>query len=195
MNYLSKYLPATVELCEALCRLTFMKTEWTWNRKYQNLFDGVKACIKGNACMKFNNKVRPLYLETDVSGIGLGVGLLQVRDGMNCPHDKMPNSILKPTAFANERLHSTERRYRNIEREALGTLQGLDTFHHYCFAREGKYHIRPQAPCSHFQERCSNTIAEIAGHATEDMPVHTYSYRVVLKADPCREQLHRNIRH
>ena len=30
----------------------------------------------------------------------------------------------------------SEKRYRNIEREALGILYGLEKFHHYCFSRE-----------------------------------------------------------
>ena len=29
-------------------------------------------------------KVKPVYLETVASGIGLGARLLQVRDGINC---------------------------------------------------------------------------------------------------------------
>ena len=36
-----------------------------------------------DACMKCYDTSRSLYLETDVSGVGLGAGLLQVRDGMN----------------------------------------------------------------------------------------------------------------
>ena len=38
--------------------------------------------------MKFFDAARPLYLETNASGIGHGARLLQVRDGMNCRHDK-----------------------------------------------------------------------------------------------------------
>ena len=35
--------------------------------------------------MKFNNETEPLYLETDMSGIGLGAALLQTRDGTKFP--------------------------------------------------------------------------------------------------------------
>ena len=34
--------------------------------------------------MKFQNASRPLYLETDATGVGLRARLLQVSDGMNC---------------------------------------------------------------------------------------------------------------
>ena len=46
------------------------------------------------------------------------------------------NSKLRPIVFAGKSLSSTEKRYSNIEREALGILHVLKKFHHYCFARE-----------------------------------------------------------
>ena len=38
--------------------------------------------------MKFYDMARPLYLETNKSGIGLGAKLLEVMDGKNCGHDE-----------------------------------------------------------------------------------------------------------
>ena len=46
------------------------------------------------------------------------------------------NSILRPITFARKSLSRVERRYSNIEREALGILHGLKKFCHYCFVRE-----------------------------------------------------------
>ena len=77
-----------------------------------------------------------LNLETDASGIGLGATLLQTRDGTTCPtYIALDNTILRPIAFASKSLTRAECRYRNIEREALGILHGLEKFNH-CFARE-----------------------------------------------------------
>ena len=36
------------------------------------MFDRTKASIKGDVCMKFNDETKPLYIETDASGVGLG---------------------------------------------------------------------------------------------------------------------------
>ena len=78
-----------------------------------------------------------LYLKTDVSGIGLGTALLQLRDNMGCQKDTAPdNPILHPIAFASKSLTGAEQRYSNIKCEALGILHGLEIFHHYCFGRE-----------------------------------------------------------
>ena len=50
----------------------------------------------------------------------LGTGPLQIRDGINFPHDKtLDNTILRPNAFVSKSLFITERRYCNIERETL----------------------------------------------------------------------------
>ena len=46
------------------------------------------------------------------------------------------NTILHPIAFASKSLMGTGHRYSNLEREALGILHWLKTFHHYCLARE-----------------------------------------------------------
>ena len=49
------------------------------------LFNKAKAIMKEDVFMKFYDGTRPQYLETDISGVGLGAGLLQIRDRMNCP--------------------------------------------------------------------------------------------------------------
>ena len=68
-----------------------------------------------DACMKYFYALKPFYLETDAAGVGLGAGLLQVREGVNCGCYKAPdNVILCPTAFASKSLSSMEQWYRNI---------------------------------------------------------------------------------
>ena len=86
-----------------------------------------KSIIKADACIKFYDETKPLYLETDTSGVGLGASLLQTRNG---------TMALRPIAFTSKSLSSAEKRYSNIESEALGILHGQEEFHYYCFARE-----------------------------------------------------------
>ena len=134
INYSSKFSPSTASKCESLRQLTWSKTEWTWNETYQKLFDKAKSIIKEDVFMKFCIETQPLYLEVDTSEVMRGATLLQTRSGTSCPRDKTPdNNILRPIPFASKSLSSAERRYCNIEREALGILHG---FHHYCLVRE-----------------------------------------------------------
>ena len=63
-----------------------------------------------------------LYLNTGALSITLEAGLLQVRYGMNCGHEKVPdNATLHPIAF--------------ISKSILNALR-LENFHHYNFARK-----------------------------------------------------------
>ena len=61
---------------------------------YQSLYDKVKTIVKRDACMKFYDMARTLYLDTNALGIGLGTGLVQVRDCMSCGHNEVPGNVI-----------------------------------------------------------------------------------------------------
>ena len=76
--------------------------------------------------MTFYNEKEQLYLETDMSDFGLGASLEQEREGLWFPRNEAPGSaVLEPIAFVKRSISSAETCY-NIEREALGILNGLD---------------------------------------------------------------------
>ena len=134
INYLGKFSPGTGEVCKPLCKLKSCKLMWTCNASYQQLFINAKLIIKADVCMNFYNNSKLLYLETNASGIGLGAVLLQLCNNTVCQKGVAPKNItLCPIAFASKSLIGAERRYSNIEQEALGILHGLEKFHHYCF--------------------------------------------------------------
>ena len=87
---------------------------------YPNLYNKAKKVIKKDPCMKFYDTSRPLYPETDASGVSLAAGLLQVREGMNCENDEVPdNATLHPFAFTNKSLSCAKWHYSNIEWEVV----------------------------------------------------------------------------
>ena len=80
--------------------MTSVKTEWTQNVTCQELFDKAKSIIKEDACMKFYDETKPLYIETEASGVELGAALLQIRSNRSClRHEAPDNSILRPIGF------------------------------------------------------------------------------------------------
>ena len=88
-----------VEVCEPLRKLMSSKAMWTWDASYQQRFKKAKMLIKVEMCMKFYDDNKPLYLETDASGISLGAALLQLRDDTSCQTHMVPdNTILCPIA-------------------------------------------------------------------------------------------------
>ena len=112
-----------------------MKKEWTWNASYQRLFDKAKLIIKEDACLKFCKEMKCLYLE--ISVVGCRATLLQIGVGTSCPRDETPgNNMLRPIAFMSKSFSAAERRYINLEEEALAILHHFEKFYHYCFAKE-----------------------------------------------------------
>ena len=123
------------------------------------MFNEAKSLMKVDMCMKFYNDTKPLYLETDASGIGLGVALLQMHEGTACQKDVAPdNTNLCLIAFASKSLTGAGHRYSNIEREALGIIHGLKKFHHYYFAREVLIIPNHKPLVAIFKKRCGNTV-------------------------------------
>ena len=115
MNYLGKFSHSTAEVYEPLRKLTSSKCMWTWKNTCQSLYNRAKNIIKMNMTMVFYNEKAQLYLETEASGEGLGVSLLQVRDRMQFPRNEAPdNAVLWPIAFVSKSLTNAETCYSNI---------------------------------------------------------------------------------
>ena len=107
--------------------------------------------------MKFYNEIKPLYIVTDVSGVGLVAALLQTRDNMSCHRHEAPESnILRLIVFASKSLIGVKKRYSNIERKALGILLAPSLL----LCQGGKYNHRPQTAHCHIQERCSHIVTK-----------------------------------
>ena len=68
-----------------------------------------------------------LYLETDASGVAIGMALLQ--------SEQNGRSSLYPTAYGSKTLTSAETRYANIKHKLLGLVGGLEKFNYFTFGR------------------------------------------------------------
>ena len=170
LNYLRKISPSTTEVGKPLRWVTWVKTVWTWNGGYQKFFDKAKALIKQYACMKFYEEAKPVYLEIDASGVGLGPGLLPIRGKTNCPQDKAPqNSILKTDA--SKKLSSDDKRVQ-LHRVELRILHGLEKFDHCCFARKINI-IIDHKPLGAVFKKDSHTITMTPIHPTKDSPIQS----------------------
>ena len=166
---MSKFFPSTAEAYKSLRLLTSVKAMWTWNASYHKLFDKEILVIKEDACIKFYNEMKPLYVETDASREGLGSALLKAREGTCCPRDETPdNNILGLMAFMSRSLSTAERRYSNVEREVLAILHGLKKLQHYCFSMEVSIITDQKSLVAIFKKRYGHIITYITGHATQD---------------------------
>ena len=110
----------TAEVYKPLRRLTSVNDAWMWYRSYQELYDRATSLVKEDMYMKYYNVRKPLNLEMDTSGVGLGTTLLHVRDDLSCRYDEVPdNAMLWHITFASKNVPSTDQWYSNIGRETL----------------------------------------------------------------------------
>ena len=123
-----------------------------------------------------------MHLEMD-----LEAALPQTKSGTSCPRDKATdNSVLRAIVFASKTLSSVERRYSNIEREALGILYRLKKFYHYCFPREVSIITdhKPLAAIFRMLQCCPTEYKEFFSEYTNQ-----YRVRIIYKPGPdCSSQ-------
>ena len=81
-------------------------------------------CREGKI-LKYYRPNLELFLETDASGKGIGMALLQSEEN--------ERNSLYPIAYGSKTLTPAETRYANIERELLGVVGALEKFHYFTF--------------------------------------------------------------
>ena len=118
--------------------------EYIWTGTHTNAFNNIKEAICQETLLAYYDKDRPVFIEVDASGQGLGAVLLQgniLEDELSsCPQTEGRylsfRNRLKPIAFASKSLSDAETRYSNIERELLGVVWAVEHFHQYTFANK-----------------------------------------------------------
>ena len=125
VNYLSKFIPELSSLRSPLQSLVKKDSEYLWTGTHEQAFQRIKSAVCESTLLSYYDKTKPIFIEVDASGQGLGAVLLQgsvsseelkqasQTDGK---YLKFRNK-LKPIAFASKSLSEAEQRYSNIERE------------------------------------------------------------------------------
>ena len=120
VTYLSPFIPQLSSHTATLRGLLKTDVEYSWNATYQVAFDKLKSLVCEDTTLRYFNMKKPVTIQVDASGKGLGAALIQ-DDG--------------PVAFASKALTPTEQRYANNERELLACVFGAERFRTYVFGR------------------------------------------------------------
>ena len=129
-GFLMKFIPDYANLSEPLRRLTRKHQEWEWTSETEKSFNDMKRALVSKPCLAYYKIGAPTLVISDASPVGLGAVLLQEQaDGQN-----------KPVAYASRSLTPTERRYSQIEREALGCVWAVEHFRTYLWG--GKFTLQ-----------------------------------------------------
>ena len=116
-NQLGKFTPHLAEITQPLRELLSKSKSWTWGPAQSTAFLKVKQELSKPTTLALYDPSTPTKVSADASAFGLGAVLLQQH-----------NSTWKPVAFASRSISETERRYAQIEKEALATAWACEKF-------------------------------------------------------------------
>ncbi len=125
VNYYSRYLPNLSTLIEPLNALRGQKSTWKFEVKEKKAFDELKALLASERVLTFYDPRLPIKVDTDASPVGLGVVMSHI----------YPDGSERPVEFHSRTLTPAERKYSQIEKEALAIVWGVQKLHRYIYAR------------------------------------------------------------
>ncbi|KAJ0181852.1 hypothetical protein K1T71_002574 [Dendrolimus kikuchii] len=125
-NFYEKFIPDKATILEPLYRLLDRKSSWRWGDKEQIAFDRAKDLLSSDMTLVGYDLAKKLFLICDSSEYGLGVVLAHAMD----------DGSERPVMMASRTLQPHERRYGQIDKEALAIIFGLKKFHEFLAGRE-----------------------------------------------------------
>ena len=120
-GYLSKFVPRYASLTKPLRELTRMETRFHWGPTEEKVFQEVKSAITSKDTMTFFNPKLPIIVRVEASyNEGLSAGLFQ-----------QSAQGWQPVHFISRTLTDVEKRYSQIEKDALSVKWAKDRFNMY----------------------------------------------------------------
>ena len=121
INYLNRYSALSAHLAAPLSSLTHQVTDYKPGKVHLENFQRLKMEISNVKALPYFNVNAETTLQMDASKKGLGACLIQ--NG-------------KVVCYASRALTKTEQNYQNLEREALGTIWGMEKFHYFLYGKK-----------------------------------------------------------
>ncbi len=126
VNQLGKFSPRIADISQPLRELMSSRRAWTWGPDQEKSFSEIKQELTKPTISALYNPSADTKVSADASSFGLGAVLLQLHpDGQNW----------KPVAYASRSLSDTEKRYVQIEKEALAITWACEKFSMYILGR------------------------------------------------------------
>jgi len=121
VQYMARFLPNLADTLEPLRNLTRKSTEWKWTEDCEQSFQSIKEQLTKAPVLAYFDSNKDIVVQVDSSKDGLGAVILQ--NG-------------KPIEYASRSLTVSERKWAQIEKEALAVLYGLERFDQYTYGRK-----------------------------------------------------------
>ena len=121
INYLNRYSALSAHLAAPLSALTHQTVDYKPGKVHFEKFNRLKVEVSNMRALPCFDVNAETTLLIDASKKGLGACLIQ-KGKVKC--------------YASRALTKTEQNYQNLEREALGTIWGMEKFHYFLYGKE-----------------------------------------------------------
>ncbi|XP_063077523.1 uncharacterized protein K02A2.6-like [Engraulis encrasicolus] len=126
VNYVGKFSPRIAQLTQPLRDLLKSDTDWVWGSAQQRAFDELRRELSSPTVLAQYCLHRETIVAADASSFGLGGVLSQ----------KQQSGEWRPVAFISRSMTDTERRYAQIEKEALALTWACERFQSYLIGKD-----------------------------------------------------------
>ena len=126
IQFYSKFLPNLSTTLEPLHQLTKKGATWKWDEREQAAFDKTEDTITADTVLAHFNTSLPVGMACDASEVGIGAVLFH----------RYPDGSERPISNVSKTLTSTQRKYSQIQKEALAIVFALKKFHHFLYGRK-----------------------------------------------------------
>ncbi|KAG5883822.1 hypothetical protein JTB14_036939 [Gonioctena quinquepunctata] len=131
LNFFHVFLENKPTVAEPLHKSLHEDISWKWMTEEQDAFDRLKIMLSSLENLAHYDEKKALVLTCDASPYGVGAVLSHL--------DECGKEV--PIAFHSRTLLSSERRFAQLDREALALIVGVKKFHNYIYGRNCE--IRP----------------------------------------------------
>lgn len=126
VNYYGRFVPQQSTVLAPLYNLLKEQVTWKWKKAEQDAFNKCKELLTSDKVLVHYDQSLPLILACDASAYGIGAVIQHTT----------PDGKEHPIAYASRTLSPAEKKYSQIEKEALGLVYGVKKFHQYLWGRQ-----------------------------------------------------------
>lgn len=118
VNYVGKFIPNKSDVLEPLNSLLKGDTQFVWTDVQERAFQEIKRLITNAPILAHYDYRKTIIVQADASGYGLGAALLQESE----------EKVREVVAYTSKTLTDCEKRYSQIEKEALALAFACEHF-------------------------------------------------------------------
>jgi hypothetical protein len=127
VNYCGRFIPNLADLTKPLRDLTKQGVTWDWTTEHQKCLSEIQQALSSEKTLAYFQPSLETELLVDASPTGIGAILTQKANSVNAT----PRVI----CYASRALSDVEKRYSQIEREALAITWGCEKYHLYLYGK------------------------------------------------------------